>query len=78
LSDVEILGPSDRQRMWAAQEKAALLAEVDAAGGTVRLQVPTLGTFYRSGSRCRVSMQRRPQRRHFGLDEGLSRLRSAL
>jgi transposase len=37
LSDVEILGPRDRRRMWGAQEKAALLAEVDAEGGKVRL-----------------------------------------
>jgi ParB family chromosome partitioning protein len=37
LSDGDILGLSDRQRVWAAQEKAALLAEVDAESGKVRL-----------------------------------------
>jgi transposase len=37
LPDIDILGPSDRRRVWSAQEKAALLAEVDAEGGKVRL-----------------------------------------
>jgi transposase-like protein len=37
LSDVDILGRVERRRVWAAQEKAALLAEIDAAGGKVRL-----------------------------------------
>jgi transposase len=37
LNDVDILGPSDRRRIRTAQEKAALLAEVDAEGGRVRL-----------------------------------------
>jgi transposase-like protein len=37
LAEVDILGPSDRRRFWGAQEKAALLAEVDAEGGKVRL-----------------------------------------
>ena len=37
MSDVDILGPSDRRRTWSAQEKAALLAEIDAEGGKVRL-----------------------------------------
>jgi transposase len=37
LADVDILGPSDRRRIWSAEEKAALLAEVDAEGGKVRL-----------------------------------------
>ena len=37
MADVEILGPRDRRRLWGAQEKAALLAEVDAEGGKVRL-----------------------------------------
>jgi len=37
LAEVDILGPSDRRRIWSAQEKAALLAEVDAEGGKVRL-----------------------------------------
>lgn len=36
LSEVDVLGPSDRRRR-SAQEKAALLAEIDAAGGKVRL-----------------------------------------
>jgi hypothetical protein len=36
LSDIDILGPSDRRRVRSAQEKAALLAEVDAEGGKVR------------------------------------------
>jgi transposase-like protein len=37
LSDIDILGPLDRRRVWSAQEKAALLAEIDAEGGKVRL-----------------------------------------
>jgi transposase len=37
LAEVDILGPSDRRRIWSAEEKAALLAEVDAEGGKVRL-----------------------------------------
>lgn len=37
MSDIDILGPSDRRRIRTAQEKAALLAEVDAEGGKVRL-----------------------------------------
>jgi transposase len=37
LAEVDILGPSDRRRIWSAQEKAALLAEIDAGGGKVRL-----------------------------------------
>jgi transposase len=37
LTEVDILGPSDRRRIWSAEEKAALLAEVDAEGGKVRL-----------------------------------------
>jgi len=37
LKDVDILGPSDRRRVRTTQEKAALLAEVDAEGGKVRL-----------------------------------------
>lgn len=37
MADVDILGPSDRRRVWSAQEKAALLAEIDAEGGKVRL-----------------------------------------
>ena len=37
MADVDILGPSDRRRIWSAEEKAALLAEIDAEGGKVRL-----------------------------------------
>ncbi len=37
MIEVDILGPSDRRRIWSAEEKAALLAEVDAEGGKVRL-----------------------------------------
>jgi transposase-like protein len=37
LADVDILEPSDRRRIWIASEKAALLAEIDAEGGKVRL-----------------------------------------
>jgi transposase len=37
LADVDILGPGERRRIWSAQEKAALLAEVDAEGGKVCL-----------------------------------------
>ena len=32
----EIFGPTERRRVWGAQEKSALLAEVDAEGGKVR------------------------------------------
>lgn len=37
MSDVDILGRVERRRIWTAEEKAALLAEIDAAGGKVRL-----------------------------------------
>lgn len=37
MSDVEILARIERRRVWTADEKAALLAEVDAEGGKVRL-----------------------------------------
>ena len=37
MSDVDILGRVERRRVWTAEEKAALLAEIDAAGGKVRL-----------------------------------------
>ncbi len=37
MAAVDILGPSDRRRIWSAEEKAALLAEIDAEGGKVRL-----------------------------------------
>jgi transposase len=37
LSDADILGRVERRRVWTVQEKAALLAEIDAAGGKVRL-----------------------------------------
>ena len=37
MKEGDILGPSDRRRIWSAQEKAALLAEIDAEGGKVRL-----------------------------------------
>lgn len=37
MAEVDILEPSDRRRMWSAHEKAALLAEIDAEGGKVRL-----------------------------------------
>ena len=37
MSDIDLLGPSNRRRVWSAQEKAALLAEIDAEGGKVRL-----------------------------------------
>jgi transposase len=32
-----VLGPVERRRVWSAEEKAALLAEIDAEGGRVRL-----------------------------------------
>jgi transposase-like protein len=35
--EVDVVSPSDRRRMWSAEEKAALLAEIDAEGGKVRL-----------------------------------------
>src|ERR1700722_15437652 len=34
---MDIVGRVERRRVWTAQEKAALLAEVGAAGGKVRL-----------------------------------------
>jgi transposase-like protein len=37
LSDIEVVGRIERRRIWSAREKAALLAEVDAEGGKVRL-----------------------------------------
>jgi transposase len=37
LADVEIIGRIERRRKWSAQEKAALLAEVEAEGGRVRV-----------------------------------------
>jgi transposase len=37
LSDVEILARIERRRKWTAPEKAALLAEVEAEGGKVRV-----------------------------------------
>jgi transposase len=37
LKKVEILAPSSRRRVRTEQEKAALLAEIDAEGGKVRL-----------------------------------------
>ena len=37
MAKVDILGPSERRRIWGAQEKATLLAEIDAEGGQVRL-----------------------------------------
>jgi transposase len=37
LAKVDILGPSERRRIWSAQEKAALLAEIDAEHGKARL-----------------------------------------
>ena len=35
--EVDILGTSDRRRVWSSEDKAALLAEIDAEGGKVRL-----------------------------------------
>ena len=37
MADADILKPLDRRRSWSAAEKAALLAEIDAEGGKVRL-----------------------------------------
>jgi len=37
LADMEIYTRVERRRRWTAQEKAALLAEIDAEGGKVRL-----------------------------------------
>lgn len=39
MNNVDIFGQSDRRRIRTAQEKAALLAEVDAEGGKARLVV---------------------------------------
>ena len=35
LADVEIIARVERRRKWTAEEKAALLAEVEAEGGKV-------------------------------------------
>jgi transposase len=37
MSDVEILGRVERRRKWSIEEKAALIAEVEAEGGKVKL-----------------------------------------
>ena len=37
MADMDVLGPVERRRVWSAEEKAALLAEIDAEGGRVRL-----------------------------------------
>lgn len=37
MADMEIYARVERRRRWTAQEKAALLAEIDAEGGKVRL-----------------------------------------
>ena len=37
MADVEIIARVERRRKWTAQEKAALLAEVEAEGGKVKL-----------------------------------------
>jgi transposase-like protein len=37
LQDVEIIGRVERRRKWSPEEKAALLAEVEAEGGRVKL-----------------------------------------
>jgi transposase-like protein len=37
VAEADILVPSKRRRTWNAAEKAALLAEIDAEGGRVRL-----------------------------------------
>ena len=37
MSDMEIFARVERRRRWTEQEKAALLAELDAEGGKVRL-----------------------------------------
>jgi len=37
VAEANILAPSNRRRPWNAAEKAALLAEIDAEGGQVRL-----------------------------------------
>jgi hypothetical protein len=35
MADVEIVARVERRRKWTAEEKAALLAEIDAEGGKV-------------------------------------------
>lgn len=37
MGDVEIVGRVERRRKWSPEEKASLLAEIDAEGGKVRL-----------------------------------------
>jgi transposase len=36
MSEVEVLARVERRRKWTQEEKAALLGEVEAAGGKVR------------------------------------------
>jgi transposase len=37
LSNIAVLGRAEPRRTWSGEEKAALLAEIDAEGGKVRL-----------------------------------------
>ena len=37
MAEMDVLGPDERRRVWTPQEKATLLAEVDAEGGRVQL-----------------------------------------
>lgn len=37
MTEVEIVGRAERRRKWTIEEKAALLAEVEAEGGKVKL-----------------------------------------
>lgn len=37
MSDIEIVGRVERRRKWTLEEKAALIAEVEAEGGKVKL-----------------------------------------
>ena len=37
MADVEIVARVERRRKWSAEEKAALVAEIAAEGGKVRL-----------------------------------------
>lgn len=60
MNNVDILGPSDRRRVQSGQEKAALLAEVDAEGGKVRLVARRHNTDYVPGH-FRVIRHLRPK-----------------
>ena len=81
MAEVDILEPSDRRRIWSAQEKAALLAEIDAEGGKVRLVARRHGISesllynWRSARKAAAIAMRAPENMEFipaGIIEGAS------